>query len=52
MKSIDPVYWRPGPVGIGGSGANQISGRADRSAGVGSVVGTGDGDVIDVAALA
>jgi hypothetical protein len=35
MKSSEPVNGRPGPVGNGGSGANQISGRADRSAGVG-----------------
>jgi hypothetical protein len=30
------MYCRPGPVGIGGSGANQMSGRADRSAGEGA----------------
>jgi len=44
MKSSDPMYSRPGPVGIGGSGANQMSGRADRSSGVdaGLVVGGGE----------
>lgn len=30
------MYSRPGPVGNGGSGANHVSGRSDRSAGVGS----------------
>jgi hypothetical protein len=34
MKSTEPVL-----PGIGGSGAYQMSGRADRSAGVGAAVG-------------
>jgi hypothetical protein len=37
-KSSDPVNSRPGPVGIGGNGANQMRGRGLRS-GVGPEVG-------------
>jgi hypothetical protein len=43
MKSIEPV--RPG---IGGSGANQVKGRADRSAGAGSPVEIGVGADVSV----
>jgi hypothetical protein len=45
MKSSDPMYARPGPVGIGGSGANQMSGRADTSAGVGAGLVVGGGEL-------
>jgi hypothetical protein len=43
MKSSEPVYGRPGPVGSDGRGANHTSGRAERSAGVGWAEAGGDG---------
>ena len=41
------MYGRPAPVGSGGSGPNQTSGRAERSAGVGTALGVGDGAATD-----
>ena len=40
------MYSRPGPVGNGGSGAIQVSGRADRSAGVGSALALASPDAL------
>ena len=44
------MYGRPALVGSGGSGPNQTSGRAERSAGVGTALGVGDGAATDARA--
>ena len=50
MKSSEPVNGRPGPLGNGGSGANQINGLADRSAGVGRGVAIPVGEAVAIEA--